>query len=54
MGMGQGGPVAVEYAARHLGRVTRLIFYGSFAGLQVQAAEPDDVHGAFFTLLPRQ
>jgi pimeloyl-ACP methyl ester carboxylesterase/DNA-binding CsgD family transcriptional regulator len=32
MGMAQGGPVAIAYAARHPERVSRLIFYGSFAG----------------------
>ena len=30
--MAQGGPVAIEYAARHPERLTRLAFYGSFAG----------------------
>ena len=42
MGMGQGGPVAIEYAARHPERVTRLIFYGSFAGLQPPAT-PEEI-----------
>ena len=37
MAMGQGGPVAVEYAARHPERLTRLLFYGSFAGRQPPA-----------------
>ena len=32
LAMAQGGPVAIEYAARHPDRLTRLIFYGSFAG----------------------
>ena len=32
MGMAQGGPVAIAYAARHPERVTRLLFYGSYAG----------------------
>jgi pimeloyl-ACP methyl ester carboxylesterase/DNA-binding CsgD family transcriptional regulator len=36
MGMAQGGPVSIEYAARHPERVTRLLFYGSYA-----AANPD-------------
>ena len=31
MGMAQGGPVAIEYAARHPERVTQLIFYNSYA-----------------------
>ncbi len=32
MGMAQGGPPAIAYTARHPGRVTRLLFYGSHAG----------------------
>ena len=32
MGMAQGGPPAISYAARHPERVTRLLFYGSYAG----------------------
>jgi pimeloyl-ACP methyl ester carboxylesterase/DNA-binding CsgD family transcriptional regulator len=36
MGMAQGGPVSIEYTARHPERVTRLMFYGSYA-----AANPD-------------
>ena len=31
LAMAQGGPVAIEYAARHPERLTRLAFYGSFA-----------------------
>ncbi len=31
MAMSQGGPVVIEYAARHPERVTRLVFYGSYA-----------------------
>ena len=34
LAMAQGGPVAIEYAARHPERLTRLIFYGSYAGAQ--------------------
>ena len=52
MGMGQGGPVAIEYAARHPGRLTRLIFYGSFAGLQPPAtAEEIELYEAFQALI---
>ena len=36
MGMAQGGPVAIEYAARHPERVTQLLFYNSYA-----VAQPD-------------
>ncbi|MET0693523.1 MAG: alpha/beta fold hydrolase [Propionibacteriaceae bacterium] len=32
LAMAQGGPVAIEYAARHPERLTRLAFYDSFAG----------------------
>ncbi|GAB3689133.1 hypothetical protein GCM10028814_30640 [Angustibacter aerolatus] len=31
MGMAQGGPVSVRYAVAHPQRVTRLVFYGSYA-----------------------
>ncbi|MFW6087553.1 MAG: alpha/beta fold hydrolase, partial [Myxococcota bacterium] len=31
LGMSQGGPVAVAYAARHVAQVDRLILYGSYA-----------------------
>src|SRR6188472_3176001 len=31
MAMAQGGPVGISYAARHPERVTRLMFYGSYA-----------------------
>ena len=33
LAMAQGGPVAIEYAARHPERVGSLIFYGSYAGV---------------------
>jgi pimeloyl-ACP methyl ester carboxylesterase len=36
MAMSQGGPVAIEYAVAHPERVTRMMFYGSYA-----AAMPD-------------
>ncbi len=36
MGMSQGGPVTLGYAVRHPERITRLVFYGSYA-----AALPD-------------
>jgi pimeloyl-ACP methyl ester carboxylesterase/DNA-binding CsgD family transcriptional regulator len=32
MGMAQGGPPAIAYATRHPEKVTRLLFYGSYAG----------------------
>src|SRR5689334_10926187 len=33
LAMAQGGPVALEYAARHPHRVTRLALYGSYAAV---------------------
>jgi pimeloyl-ACP methyl ester carboxylesterase/DNA-binding CsgD family transcriptional regulator len=41
LAMAQGGPVAIEYAARHPERLTRLIFYGSFAGDRM-ATSPEE------------
>jgi pimeloyl-ACP methyl ester carboxylesterase/DNA-binding CsgD family transcriptional regulator len=42
LAMAQGGPVAIEYAARHPERVGRLAFYGSYAGLDsVEISEED-------------
>lgn len=32
--MAQGGPVAIAYVAKHLERVSRLVFYGSYSGQQ--------------------
>jgi pimeloyl-ACP methyl ester carboxylesterase/DNA-binding CsgD family transcriptional regulator len=32
LAMSQGGPVTVEYAVRHPGRISRLVFYGSHPG----------------------
>jgi pimeloyl-ACP methyl ester carboxylesterase/DNA-binding CsgD family transcriptional regulator len=37
LAMAQGGPVAIEYAARHPERLTRLAFYGSYAGALADA-----------------
>jgi pimeloyl-ACP methyl ester carboxylesterase/DNA-binding CsgD family transcriptional regulator len=42
MAMAQGGPVAIEYAARHPERLTRLVFYGSYSGAQA-AASPEEL-----------
>ena len=42
LAMAQGGPVAIEYAARHPERLTRLIFYGSFAGDQMPTT-PEEI-----------
>ena len=42
MAMAQGGPVSVEYAVRHPERLTRLMFYGSYAGALTNAT-PEEV-----------
>lgn len=42
LAMAQGGPVAIEYVVRHPGRVRRLLFYGSYAGIgSVEVSEQD-------------
>jgi pimeloyl-ACP methyl ester carboxylesterase/DNA-binding CsgD family transcriptional regulator len=42
LAMAQGGPVAIEYTARHRERVERLLFYGSYAGIDsVETSEED-------------
>ena len=52
MAMAQGGPVAIEYAARHPERLTRLIFYGSFAGDQMPTTpEEIELYAAFESLI---
>jgi pimeloyl-ACP methyl ester carboxylesterase/DNA-binding CsgD family transcriptional regulator len=52
MAMAQGGPVAIEYAARHPERVTRLIFYGSYAGAQAAATQEElEMYAAFEALI---
>lgn len=42
MGMAQGGPVVIEYAARHPERVSRLLFYDSYAGA-MRDPTPEDL-----------
>ena len=52
LAMAQGGPVAIEYVARHPERVSRLAFYGSYAGVRSEAATPEDLElDAAFTAL---
>lgn len=52
MAMAQGGPVAIEYAARHPERLTRLAFYGSYSGARASAtAEELELLDAFETLI---
>src|SRR3954453_17771745 len=41
MGMAQGGPPTIAYATRHPGRVTRLLFYGSYAGALTVVSDSD-------------
>ena len=42
MGMAQGGPVAIQYAVQHPERVSRLVFYGSYAAA-LRDPSPDDI-----------
>lgn len=53
LAMAQGGPVAIEYAARHPERLTRLAFYGSYAGAQAGATPAELELDAAFTALIR-
>jgi pimeloyl-ACP methyl ester carboxylesterase/DNA-binding CsgD family transcriptional regulator len=47
LGTCQGGPLAIEYAARHPGRVERLVLYGSYArGLGKRSEIPDQARKA--------
>jgi pimeloyl-ACP methyl ester carboxylesterase/DNA-binding CsgD family transcriptional regulator len=50
MGMAQGGPPAIAYASRHPERVTRLLFYGSYAGAIASPQEEEELH-AFVQLI---
>ena len=43
LAMAQGGPVAIEYAARHPERLTRLAFYGSYAGALGEATSEEEL-----------
>jgi pimeloyl-ACP methyl ester carboxylesterase/DNA-binding CsgD family transcriptional regulator len=52
LAMAQGGPVAIEYAARHPQRLTRLVFYGSYAGAHAVATpEQLELYAAFEVLI---
>ena len=52
LAMAQGGPVAIEYVARHPERVTRLAFYGSYAGAHADASpEALEMDAAFTALI---
>jgi pimeloyl-ACP methyl ester carboxylesterase/DNA-binding CsgD family transcriptional regulator len=51
MGMAQGGPPAIAYAARHPERVTRLLFYGSYASATATGVESAEELEAFAQLI---
>ena len=52
MARAQGGPVAIEYAARHPDRLTRLIFYGSYSGAHAGTSEEErELLAAFEALI---
>ena len=51
MGMAQGGPPAIAYTHRHPERVTRLMFYGSYAGAVTGSAETAEAIEAFAQLI---
>ncbi len=54
LAMAQGGPVTIEYAARHPERIARLIFYGSYAGVDsVRTSKQDRLLDETFTNLIR-
>jgi pimeloyl-ACP methyl ester carboxylesterase/DNA-binding CsgD family transcriptional regulator len=54
MAMAQGGPVAITYAARHVERVSQLLFYGSYSsaaqGLTSDDLELEDTFGQLIKL----
>jgi len=51
MGMAQGGPPAIAYATRHPERVTRLLFYGSYAGAVTGGSDTEEELEAFARLI---
>jgi pimeloyl-ACP methyl ester carboxylesterase/DNA-binding CsgD family transcriptional regulator len=51
MGMAQGGPPAIAYATRHPERVSRLLFYGSYAGAISGGADTEEELEAFVQLI---
>jgi pimeloyl-ACP methyl ester carboxylesterase/DNA-binding CsgD family transcriptional regulator len=53
LAMAQGGPVAIEYAARHPERLTRIAFYGSYSGAQAHATPEELELDAAFEVLIR-
>jgi pimeloyl-ACP methyl ester carboxylesterase/DNA-binding CsgD family transcriptional regulator len=54
LAMAQGGPVAIEFTARHPEQVSRLLFYGSYAGVgAVETSEEDQLLDVTFDHLIR-
>lgn len=52
MAMAQGGPISIEYTARHPERVSRLMLYGSYAGAMVNATDEErELDEAFESLI---
>jgi pimeloyl-ACP methyl ester carboxylesterase/DNA-binding CsgD family transcriptional regulator len=47
LGMSQGGPVAISYATRHPGRLTRLVLYGTHPGLLSHDPESVELEQTF-------
>ncbi|MFF5287822.1 alpha/beta fold hydrolase [Paractinoplanes globisporus] len=50
LGMSQGGPVAIAYAAAHPERLTRLILFGAYAARR-RSPEDDEMFEAFTSLI---
>jgi len=51
MAMAQGGPISIEYVARHPERVTRLLLYGSYASALGNATDDEKQLDAAFEAL---
>jgi pimeloyl-ACP methyl ester carboxylesterase/DNA-binding CsgD family transcriptional regulator len=51
MGMAQGGPPSIAYTVRHPERVTRLLFYGSYAGALADGGDSEEELEAFVQLI---
>jgi pimeloyl-ACP methyl ester carboxylesterase/DNA-binding CsgD family transcriptional regulator len=51
LGMSQGGPIAVEYAARHPHRVSHLVIVGGYAKGWAKRDQAPDEHLALLTLI---
>ncbi|HLU58323.1 MAG TPA: alpha/beta fold hydrolase [Pseudonocardia sp.] len=47
LGMSQGGPVAISYATRHPGRLTRLVLYGTYAVLVNRNPQDEELEQTF-------